>query len=503
MLPIGIDLGTTSSVIAYFDGKKPVVIPNMFHRTRTPSKVIISPEGKFYVGEKAESYVGKYEADNFTVGSIKRLIGRKSQIIYGGKKHYPQVILAMIFADLKRQAEKFLKQKIDTAVVCIPCNYGVLQRQATLEAAEMAGLKVIRILNEATAAALAYNFLSGFEFQGEELIFDLGGGTLDISVIDYGEGVLAVKGVEGNDMLGGDDFDEKIIEYIVEYAKKTHNFDPIEDQMFGWGNVARLRIAETAEKAKKDFSQATSAKIYLPYIRNILGKFEHIDFEFDYNIFERICAPLTNDILKTFETAVKEFLLAKARIVFTGGGSKIKCVKDAILNKYHNFTYITREKELVALGAALQAAIMSGQCNNILLLDVTARSIGIALKDNKYKKIIPKNTTLPTQKSDIFTTTVDDQRNLSVMIYEGENEKANKNNLLVEYEFGPLPQAKAGELNVKIIFDMDANNILHISVKEQTRRQTISMTRKGSPYSNMDSMIKNSVQAILERYVNN
>lgn len=549
MIPIGIDLGTANSTIAYFDGEKPIIIPNVFGETTMPSKVILLQDGKYCIGRDAANHAERFECQNFTTGSVKRLMHESRGFILNNKRFYPQIISAIILAKLKQQAEEFLKTRVEEAVICIPCNFGVIQRYATIEAAEMAGLRVILMANEATAAAVAFNFLSSGEHEEKELIFDLGAGTLDLSIVEYWrEGGIKVEAIEGREFLGGDDFDNKIIEYIIQETKKSQGFDPIEDQPREWHHIAKLRLKEAAEKAKIELSSQDKTRIYVPYIRNILGKTQHVDLELSSDVFEAICGNLIEDILQQTDEVCKSGRFNFNKFVFTGGASKIKCLRNRIISRYKGLKFINREKELVALGASLWAATKKGVEKDRLIIDCTGKSIGIGLKDDRYQVIVPKNSSIPLAKSDVFTTTQDNQRHINISIYEGDNEKASMNRKIMDLELGPLDNEKAGIPKIELIFDINANNILTINaaqlegqteveeevnkvipadqpfkeklkfwkeaptkvikVKEKVKHATsgkkLQKIKLMSPYSELDSKIKNKIKEILNpnRYGN-
>ena len=464
---IGIDLGTSNSAIAYYDdGGTPQIIPNAFGEPTIPSKVILLRDGTFCVGREAASHVERFECSNFTTGSVKRLMHECHGFVLNNKRFYPQVISALVLSKLKKQAEEFLQTTIDEAVICIPCNFGVIQRCATREAAEMAGLKVLRMVNESTAAAFAFNFLSREKHEDKELIFDLGAGTLDLSVIDYAQGIVEVKATEGIEFLGGDDFDTRIIKYIIEETKKSQGFDPIEDQQLEWHHIAKLRLQEAAEKAKVELSSQKTTRIHVPYIRNILGNPQHIDMELSYSVFEALCGDLIDQILLQMEKVCKAARFDFHKCVFTGGASKIKCLREKLTTSYKGLRFIDREKELVALGASLCSAVIHGKIKNWLMLDCTGKSIGMGLKDDKYQVIIPKNSTIPTMKRKAFTTTQDNQQNIRVSVYEGENESATLNRKLIDVEFGPLDSEKTGVPKIEVTFEVDANNVLNVNAAQ-------------------------------------
>ncbi len=550
MVTIGIDLGTSNSAIAYFDGKEPKIIPNVFGEISIPSKVLWKKDGSFYVGREAVTSSHRYECENFTLGSIKRSMDKIGGFVLSGKRQYPQIISALILADLKRQAEVFLKTKVDEAVICIPCNFGVIQRYATIEAAEMAGFKVLRILNESTAAAIAFSCLSQC-CEESELIFDLGGGTLDLSLIEYWkEGAIKVEATQGEEFLGGTDFDERIIQWIVEETKKSQGFDPIEDQQSEWHHIAKLRIQETAELAKIELSSQSKTRIYIPYIRNILGRQQHIDLELTDYMFESLCQDLIDravyqielicgcgkemekevehevkkyipdydkikfrDKLKFWKEAPQKIVIEKYKekvivkgglpnkIVFTGGATKMKCLKKKIMSKYKNINFISREKELVAMGAAIQAGIIKGSCKDKLILDCTSKSIGIGLKNDMYQKIIPKHSAIPTRKTDTFTTTADNQRHIQVSVYEGERPMTSDNRKIIDLEFGPLLPAKAGVPQVEVAFEIDPSNILKVEAKDLGNGDKMQVVNMASPYTKLDTNLKNKIKELIERWM--
>ena len=541
MVSIGIDLGTSSSTIAYFDGLTPQIIPNIFGEVTMPSKVILLENGKYCVGRDAANHVERFECQNFTTGSVKRLMHECRGYVLNSKRFYPQVISALILSKLKKQAEQFLRTKVDEAVICIPCNFGVIQRLATLEAAEMAGFKVLRMVNEATAAAVAFNFsfLTGNEER--ELIFDLGAGTLDLSIIQYAQGIIGVQAIEGIEFLGGDDFDNRIIKYIVEETKKTQGFDPIEDQPGEWHHIAKLRLKEAAEKAKIELSSQDKTRIYVPYIRNILRNTQHIDLELSCDVFEAICGDLIDSIVQQTDRFCKSVKFDFNKFVFTGGASKIKCLREKIITRYKGLRFINRDKDLVALGASIWAGMINGAIKDCLVLDCTGKSIGMGLKDDKYQVIIPKNSPFPTSKKDVFTTTQDGQKYIKVSVYEGENDIASLNRKIMDLELGPLDNEKAGIPKIEVTFDIGVNNVLNVSAGQlegeaeveevvnktvpidlplreklkfwkETPTKTIKVKEKvkhtvsgkklqkislGSPYANLDSKIKGRIKELL------
>ena len=549
-IAIGIDLGTANSAIAYFDGKESKIIPNIFGETTIPSKVIWNRDGRFYVGREAINHPDRYECENFTIGSIKRKMDQPGGFILSGRRHYPSIVSALILAELKSQAEAYLKTKVDEAVICIPCNFGVMQRYATIEAAEMAGIKVLRILNEATAAAVAFSHLSDPKDakDDKELIFDLGAGTLDLSLVEYGQGFIEVNGIGGEEFLGGDDFDERIINWIVEETKKTQGFDPIEDQQFYWHHIAKLRLKEAAEKAKIELSSQDRARIHIPYIRNILGKKQHIDLEITDSIFESICKDLIDKAVKSVgdfpeaKTAgiaryqnvrmarkkkvdmrrFRDKLLMrkpelkevneeytksipiedKCKLIFTGGASKMKCIKSAIYTKYYDrFNFIHRDKELVAMGASIQAGIFKGFRENKIVIDCTPKSIGMETLGGVYTKIIPKFSHIPVRELKTFTTTVDNQEYIHVAVYEGESPMASGNRKLIDLKFGPLLKAAKGVPKIEVTFDINVNNILTVDVKDPGTGKQMTEVVKASQYTMLDPKLKNTIKVLIEKWL--
>lgn len=528
MLTFGIDLGTANSAIASFDGRTPQLIPNSCNETVIPSKVILFQDGRFFCGRDAAMHAQRFEAHNFTVGSAKRQLHDCSGTIFEGKQYYPQIISAMLLAQLKKQAEEYLGMKVDEAVICIPCNFGVLQRYATLEAAEMAGIKVIRMLNEATAAALAFSYLNKAQSEHKEFIFDLGAGTLDLSLINYGRGLVEVECTEGDEFLGGDDFDDRIIRYIVEETKRTQGFDPIDDQPEEWHHIAKLRLKEAAEKAKIELSSQPTARICVPYIRNILGKSQNIDLEISAETFSSLSDDLVKRIMLITEQAfasnsrnltsarvetkqIKDAINGSSgapvsletKFVFTGGGSKTRCVKEAIQNKYknENIRFINRDKDLVALGAAIYAGIIKGGIKNWLLLDCTARSIGLEIKGGVFEKVIPKNTTLPNRKTQTLTTIIDDQSYIRLPVYEGERPMANDNRKIIDLAFGPLSKVKAGIPKIEVNFDLDVANFLRISAVDLDSGKELNNVNTSSPYTNLNLELKEKIRGMLDNWV--
>jgi len=546
--PIGIDLGTSNSAIAYFDGKEPRIIPNVFGETVIPSKVIWNKDGRFYVGREAVNHPERYECENFTLGSIKRKMDQTGGFVLSGRRHYPPVVSALILAELRKQAEAFLKTKVDEAVICIPCNFGIIQRYATIEAAEMAGFKVLRILNEATAAAVAFSHLSGIG-KNRELVLDLGAGTLDLSLIDYDQGIIEVKAIEGEEFLGGDDFDERIIKWIVEETKKNQGFDPIEDQQFEWHHIAKLRLKEAAEKAKIELSSQDKTRIYIPYIRNILGNPQHIDLELTNFIFESFCQDLIEKVIRQVDLfsaygdetereverevqkfipdpkikfkdklkfwkeqpkiAVKEKIKDRVKIkeglpnevILTGGASKTRCLRNKLVSKYRNIRFIDREKELVAMGAAIQCGIMKGLCKDKLILDCISKSLGMETLGGVCTKIIPKFSKIPTSKKDTFTTTADDQTYIHIGVYEGERPMSQDNRKIIDLQFGPLPKASKGVPKIEVTFDIDAGGVLKVIAEDLGTGKQMAEIATAPQYTRLDPKLKNTIKVLIENWL--
>lgn len=493
---IGIDLGTTNSVVAVVQGGEPVVIPNQEGNRTTPSVVAITDKGERLVGQIAKRQ--SITNPENTIFSIKRLMGRKydsgevdhakkrlpykiveasngdAHVEIVGKKHSPPEISAMILQKLKQAAEDYLGEKVTDAVITVPAYFDDSQRQATKDAGRIAGLNVLRIINEPTAAALAY----GMEKKKEEkvAVYDLGGGTFDISILEIGEGVIEVKSTNGDTYLGGDDFDLKIIDWIVEEYKKEQGIDLKNDKM------ALQRLKEAAERAKIELSTATETEINLPFITADATGPKHLLMKISRAKFEQLTADLVQNTTGPCKNALSDANLLTSdidEVLLVGGQTRTPKVQKTVQDYFGKEPNRTvNPDEVVAVGAAIQAAVLKGDVKEVLLLDVTPLSLGIETLGGIFTKIIERNTTIPTKKSQIFSTATDNQPAVTIKIFQGEREMANDNKLLGNFELIGIPPAPRGVPQVEVSFDIDANGILHVSAKDlgTNKEQSIRIT---------------------------
>lgn len=457
---IGIDLGTTNSCVAVMEGGEPVVIPNAEGNRTTPSVVAFSKTGERLVGQVAKRQA--ITNPERTIISIKRKMGTNTRIKIDDKEYTPPEISAMILQKLKADAEAYLGEKVTQAVITVPAYFNDAQRQATKDAGRIAGLEVLRIINEPTAAALSYGLDK--EHDQKILVFDLGGGTFDVSILEIGDGVFEVLATSGNNHLGGDDFDQRIIDWMAEEFKKETGIDLRTDKM------AAQRLKEAAEKAKIELSSVTSTNINLPFITADASGPKHLDMTLTRAKFEELIADLIEKTMEPTRRALEDAGLSPAdidKVLLVGGSTRVPAVQEAV-RKYlgkEPFKGINPD-ECVAIGAAIQAAVLSGEVKDLLLLDVTPLSLGIETLGGVFTKLIERNTTIPTKKSQIFTTAADGQTSVDIRVYQGEREIAAENKLLGNFQLTGIPPAPRGVPQIEVTFDIDANGIVHVSAKD-------------------------------------
>jgi molecular chaperone DnaK len=483
---VGIDLGTTNSVVAVLEAGEPVVIPNCEGSRTTPSVVAFSKAGEVLVGEVAKRQA--ITNPDRTFRSVKRHMGEnwKSDDI-DGKQYTPQEISARTLMKLKRDAEAYLGDTVTQAVITVPAYFDDAQRTATKEAGQIAGLEVLRIINEPTAAALAYGLDKGSEDE-TVLVFDLGGGTFDVSVLEIGDGVFEVKSTHGDTHLGGDDWDQRIIDWMVQQFKAAHGVDLAADRM------ATQRLKEAAEKAKIELSQTQQTQINLPFITATAAGPLHMDETLTRAKFQEMTADLIERCRKPFEQAITDAGLSKGQInhvIMVGGSTRMPAVQDLVQSmtgKEPNRT--VNPDEVVAVGAAVQAGVLRGDVKDVLLLDVTPLSLGIETKGGVMTKLIERNTTIPTRRTEVFTTADDMQPSVEIHVLQGEREMASYNKTLGKFQLVDLPPAPRGVPQIEVTFDIDANGIVHVSAKDRATNKEQSMTITGQSSLNKDDIDK-------------
>ncbi len=458
---IGIDLGTTNSCVAVMEGGEPVVIANAEGGRTTPSVVAFSKTGERMVGQVAKRQA--ITNPDRTVLSIKRDMGTNKKVDIDGRNYTPQEISAMILQKLKTDAESYLGEKIQQAVITVPAYFSDSQRQATKDAGKIAGMEVLRIINEPTAAALAYGLDK--EEDQKVMVFDLGGGTFDVSILDISEGVFEVLATNGNNRLGGDDFDDKIIDFMVKTFKSENGIDLSMDKM------AKQRLKEAAEKAKIELSTVMSTNINLPFITADATGPKHLDMTLTRAKFDDMTSDLVEKTMGPTKKAMKDSGLEKSdihKILMVGGSTRTPAVQDAVRNFIGKdpFKGINPD-ECVAVGAAIQAGVLTGDVKDVLLLDVTPLSLGIETLGGVFTKLIERNTTIPTKKSQVFSTAADNQPSVDIHVLQGEREMAQYNKTLGRFQLSGIPPAMRGIPQIEVTFDIDANGIVHVAAKDK------------------------------------
>ena len=474
---VGIDLGTTNSVVAVLEGGEPTVIANAEGSRTTPSVVAFAKDGEVLVGEVAKRQA--ITNPDRTIRSVKREMGTNWSIDIDGKGYNAQEVSARTLMKLKRDAEAYLGDTVTEAVITVPAYFDDAQRTATQEAGKVAGLEVLRIINEPTAAALAYGLEKGDEDQ-TILVFDLGGGTFDVSVLEIGDGVFEVKSTSGDTSLGGDDWDERVITWLVESFTNDHGVDLSKD------NMAMQRLKEAAEKAKIELSSSQSTQVNLPFVTATDAGPLHMDYALSRSKFQELTSDLLERCRKPFEQAIKDAGLSMCEIehvIMVGVSTRMPAVTDLVqtmTGKEPNKS--VNPDEVVAVGAAVQAGVLRGEVKDILLLDVTPLSLGIETKGGVMTKMIERNTTIPTRRTEVYTTAEDNQPSVEIHVLQGEREMSQFNKTLGKFQLVDIPPAPRGVPQIEVTFDIDANGIVHVSAKDRAtgKEQSITITGQSS-----------------------
>ncbi|MCY4423346.1 MAG: molecular chaperone DnaK [Acidimicrobiaceae bacterium] len=490
---VGIDLGTTNSVVSVLEGGDPVVVPNAEGSRTTPSVVAFSADGEVLVGEVAKRQA--ITNPGRTIRSVKRHMGTAKKFKIDDRDYASQEISARVLMKLKRDAEEYLGDTVTQAVVTVPAYFDDAQRTATHEAGKIAGLEVLRIINEPTAAALAY----GLDKESADqtiLVFDLGGGTFDVSVLELGDGVFEVKSTAGDTKLGGDDWDDAVIDWLVASFKGDHGVDLSSDAM------AMQRLKEAAEKAKIELSQTPSSQINLPFVTATDKGPLHLDYTLSRAKFQELTAALLDRCRGPFERAISDAGIAKGdihHVVLVGGSTRMPAVAELVQDMTGREPNKTvNPDEVVAIGAAIQAGVLKGEVKDVLLLDVTPLSLGIETKGGVMTTLIERNTTIPTRKSEIFTTAEDGQPSVEIHVLQGERQMASYNKTLGKFQLVDLPPAPRGMPQIEVTFDIDANGIVHVSAQDKATGKEQSMTITGQ--SSLDTDVIDQMVADAEAH---
>ncbi len=489
---VGIDLGTTNSVVAFLEAGEPTVIPNAEGGRTTPSVVGFAKSGEVLVGEVAKRQA--ITNTDRTIRSVKRHMGENWTIDIDGKAYNPQEISARILQKLKRDAEAYLGDAVNQAVITVPAYFDDAQRTATKEAGQIAGLEVLRIINEPTAAALAY----GLDKEGADqtvLVFDLGGGTFDVSILDIGDGVFEVKATSGNTHLGGDDWDQRVMDWLVKTFKDTEGVDLSSDRM------AMQRLKEAAEKAKIELSTVQETTVNLPFITATNEGPKHLDIKLTRAKFQELTDDLVEACRGPFEAAISDAGLSKSEIdhvILVGGATRMPAIQDLVSQLTGKEPHKgVNPDEVVAVGAAIQAGVLKGEVKDVLLLDVTPLSLGIETKGGITHRLIERNTTIPSRRSEIFTTAEDNQPSVEIHVLQGERDMAMYNKTLGKFQLVDLPPAPRGVPQIEVAFDIDANGIVHVSAKDLATGKEQSMTITGQsslPKDDIERMVRDAEQ---------